>query len=242
MAERRALPDPQLVQSAPFCLKCGYSLEGLRAPNACPECGLIFEDGRLMLAGVPKVATAQVNPLRRFVWVVVFVLALGLYFGWLILIQLYPWLLAGMAGVLLICVVWLLSTSQRERSAYERFVVTSDGIARLPFKMKEGEANIDTVFVAWGDADAYQLKRVGPFWKRLIVCRRGVGNVMEHVIFDAGIRCPDEQAQMVMDVFNNALNRHMAVKTGTAVGGGAGAPVAVPVAAPAPDAGQTGAS
>lgn len=212
MSEQRVLPEPSFVQHAPFCLRCGYNLEGLAPPNTCPECGLFFEAGTLIVAGIPRSMTKNSSPIRRLVWVLLLVLSAGFYLSWGFIIFRFKWFALAWAGAIIGLLVWLLSTSQRERRAYERFAFTRDGIARLPYAMKAGETNIDTVFVAWEDADSFVIRRVGPFWKRLIVGKRGAGGEIAETVFDAGFRCSDEHAMTVRDAMERAMVAHRATK------------------------------
>ncbi len=205
MSQARVLPEPSFVQHAPFCLRCGYNLEGLAPPNACPECGLWFEAGTLIVAGIPRHMTKNTSPIRRLVWGAMLVLSGAFYFSWTFVVFRHPWVALAWALTIVGCLVWLLSTSQRERKAYERFAFTRDGIARLPYTMKAGETNIDTVFVAWEDADSFVIQRVGPFWKRLIVGKRGAKGEVVESVFDAGFRCSDEHAMTVRDAMERAM-------------------------------------
>ncbi|MFO0832354.1 MAG: hypothetical protein U0637_11020 [Phycisphaerales bacterium] len=208
MNEKRVLPEPAFVQHAPFCLRCAYSLEGLRPPNACPECGLRFDEGQLIFVGVPR-DTAKHTPVhRRVVWVALFVLGAGLWLLSGLLIVRYPWVALAWFAAVAGCVVYLATTSQRERSAYERFAVTDSGIARMPIRIRQGEVNIDTVFVPWGDAGSFVIQRVGPFWKRLQVGTQNSKGKIVQPVFDAGFRCADEHAALVRDALERAMRRY----------------------------------
>jgi hypothetical protein len=204
----RALPEPSFVQRAPLCLRCGYNLQGLAPPGACPECGLAFEAGQLILAGIPRHATQNTPVHQRILWGVFVVMSVLFGYTWGFIVMRYPWFAFAWCGALIGCFVWLIATSQRERSGYERFAITRGGVARLPFKMKEGETNIDSVFVPFGNANAFTLQRVGPFWKRLIVGTRGPDNTVINPVFDAGFRCADEHTQTVHDALTEAMNSH----------------------------------
>ena len=208
MTNRRVLPEPSFVQHAPFCLCCGYNLEGLPPPpGACPECGVAYINDHLMLVGIPKHMTKNTSPIRRVIWGAFLAMAIGFYFLWGFLVFSYPWVAAAWAAAILGCLVWLLATSQRERAVYERFVITSGGIARLPYKMLEGETNIDTVYAAWGSADSFVIERVGPYWKRLVIGNVDVNNKVVNPVFEAGFRCSDENAMLVRTAMEQAMRK-----------------------------------
>ncbi len=207
MTNKRVLPEPSFVQHAP-CLCCGYSLESLPPPpGKCPECGVEYVSDYLMLIGIPKHMTKDSSLMRRLIWAMFVVMTVAFYFLSGVLFLYYPWIAATCALAIVACLIWLLATSQRERGAYERFVITSGGIARLPYKIQEGETNIDTVYAAWGSADSFVIERVGPYWKRLVIGNVDVNNKVINPVFEAGFRCSDENAMLVRTAMEQAMRK-----------------------------------
>jgi hypothetical protein len=203
-AARGALPDPAWTEGASICVGCGYSLDGLAAPGICPECGAPFEARQLVLAGVPNSMKAG-SAWRRAAWAVLIVL-LGVHSqSWILTFRLGWWVPLVILAMLVAGVVGLLMTGPRERGGTERFVITAAGITRVATKLQAGASSIDSIFIPWGKADGVHLKRVSPFWKRLRVGTVS-GRTITEIRFDAGIRCPDKDVDLVVGTIQGHLN------------------------------------
>jgi hypothetical protein len=202
---RAPLPDPTWTEAAEVCIGCGYSLKGLPVPGRCPECGAHFEARQLILAGVPRSASGASVP-RRAAWIGVFILTALISKLWPLFIAPGRWVIPLIAfGGILIVVTVLLVTGQRERHGTERFCITPSGLARVPATFDPASARLDTAFLPWSDCNAVELKRVSPFWRRLRIGRNGPRARLTEVLFDAGIRCPDAAADIVLHTIRSYL-------------------------------------
>jgi hypothetical protein len=193
------LPDPQWSQAASVCIACGYSLEGLPQTGQCPECGATYEAFQLVLWGVPR-TSSHTSGMRRLFWILIITAAVVHAHGWAFELMLGGVWLASIVTVFLAgAIVTMLVTGPRERRGTERFIITPGGIARVAAKFDPASRRLDTVFIPWGAADTFSVERISPFWKRLRVGRLGedAGGPMRDVVFDAGIRCPDDSAAPV---------------------------------------------
>lgn len=231
-----SLPDPQWSQSANICIACGYSLQGLSATGQCPECGAGYEDFQLVLYGVPRSPHAP-GP-RRALWAVLMVACVVHFYTIGAQIIFRPMLALMISVVLVTGVIAMLVTGPRERRGTERFIVTKGGIARVAMKFDPAARRLDTIFVRWGMADTVNIQRISSFWKRLRIGNLGEGPRarMRDVIFDAGFRCPDADAQRVHDAIHaNMLGRAWAPLDAPASSSSAGAaPVTPPPSAANP--------
>lgn len=193
---RQALPDPWLTETPELCLVCGYALRGLAAPGVCPECGLPFDKQQLVIAGVPN-RKAGGSATRRVLWVALFTGFIVEVYTWPLQVYLLTWEVPLVILALLLgAFVALLMTGPRERRGVERFFVTRAGIARLPLKVPPG-SKPDSRLVPWVRADTLELRRVSPVWRRVRIGRVGPKGKLGQVVFDAGIRCRDEDEAMV---------------------------------------------
>lgn len=200
---RRALPDPCVAESPELCLACGYALRGLAAPGMCPECGLPFEAHPLVVAGIPN-RSAGGSGARRAMWAAVFVVFFVHLYTWPFQVFLLRWEVPLIVLALLIgAFVALLMTGPRERRGVERFHLTRAGIARLPLDPAPG-SRPDTRLVRWEGANVVELRRISPVWRRVRI-GRAAGGRLERVVFDAGIRCRDEDAEMVERMIRESL-------------------------------------
>ncbi len=212
-----ALPDPAWTEGASICVGCGYSLDGLAAPGVCPECGAPFEARQLVLAGVPNSMRAG-SGWRRAAWAVLIVL-LGVHSQtWILTFRLGWWVPLAILAMLLAGVVWLLVTGPRERGGTERFVITPAGITRVATKLQAGASSVDSIFIPWGKADAVHLKRVSPFWKRLRVGTVS-GRTITEIQFDAGVRCPDNDVDLVVGTIRAHLTSSRCAGCGNSLDG-----------------------
>jgi hypothetical protein len=203
---RAPLPDPTWTEAAEVCIGCGYALSGLPVPGRCPECGAHYEARQLILAGVPRSASG-VSPLRRAAWVVLFCAMALLSQIWPIFLSPGRWIIAVVIlGGILSGMAFLLLTSQRERHGSERFCITPSGIARVPATFDPAAQRLDSAFIPWSDCDAFDLKRVSPYWRRLRIGRKAVKAGFAAVRFDAGIRCPDASADIVSHTIAHYLS------------------------------------
>lgn len=203
---RAPLPDPTWTEAAEVCVGCGYSLKGLPVPGRCPECGAHYEARQLILAGVPHSPSSTSLP-RRAVWIVLIV-AMGL------LSQVWPFFLSPnrwfipvvILGGILIAAALLLATGPRERHGSERFCITPSGLARVPATFDPAAQRLDSAFLPWSDCNTFDLKRISPVWRRLRIGRRGPHGHLANIRFDAGIRCPDASADILIHSLNQYLH------------------------------------
>ncbi len=195
-----------------MCAACGYSLEGLGAPGRCPECGLAFEARQMVLEGVPNRMRGSA-PWRRVAWGVLIVLGVLHSYTWMLQLQ-HSWSFFLIVSILCLGgLAVMLLTSRRERQGTERFVVTPSGIQRLPKTADAGSALLDPLFVAWGESDHVELKRISMVWRRLRVGRLE-GGALRGVVFDAGVRCPDALGEDVLREINDRLMAALRRSTG----------------------------
>jgi hypothetical protein len=173
------------------CLRCGYSLEGLGIDGSCPECGEPFFESHLVIAGVPRRASTGA---RQSIWTAILLGGIVHLYTW----PLQPFIMGGLIWVaLILAIIAMLTTNRRERAGVERFVVSPNGICRVPFRLKGEMQDTDSVFIPWGISNAVHIKRLGAFWKRLRIGTASPNGVFKDVVFEAGIRCPDGLSEPV---------------------------------------------
>jgi hypothetical protein len=200
------LPDPQWSNAVPICVVCGYSLTGLPTNGQCPECGAHYEAAQLVLAGVPRNST-NTSWQRKVIWAVLMVFGTIHAYTWTLQVFRYPILFLVISAALAGAVIAMLATGPRERRGTERFIIAPSGIARVAANFDPAARRLDTVFIPWGHADAVNLQRISPFWRRLRIGQlsEGLHGPMRNIIFDAGIRCPDKDDDSVRTLIQNYL-------------------------------------
>ncbi len=206
---RAPLPDPIWTDAASVCLGCGYSLSGLACPGQCPECGVRFSGRQLILAGIAIRAGGA--PGRRAAWIALLLVG-GLFSQlWLPLMFWAPWLILAISAALIGAVIYMLRTGPRDRHGTERFVVSPGGIARVAMTFEPAAAKLDSVFIPWEPAQAFEITRVSSVWRRLRVRRYEPDGTAAAVAFDAGFRCPDAAEGMVRAAIAECLTEHRRV-------------------------------
>lgn len=196
------LPDPAWVDHPDSCLVCGYSLEG--APELrCPECGSPFEKKQLVLHGVMRTRSHS-SPLRKWLWFFCVAFGIAVAYLWPLIFMYARWALFPFLGWLALF-AWLLISSPRERSGKERFIITKAGIARVQAAPQRAGTSPDSIFIRWDNADAAHLQRVSKVWRRLRIGRLDGNRLVDHIL-DAGVRCPEDQAEMVRATIQEYLN------------------------------------
>lgn len=198
------LPDPAWVDHPDSCLVCGYSLEG--APELrCPECGSPFEKKQLVLHGVMR-TRSHATPLRRWLWFFCVAVGIAVAYLWPLIFMsgFGRWAVFPLLGWIALF-AWLLISSPRERSGKERFIITKAGIARVQATPQKPGTSPDSIFIRWGSANAAHLQRVSKVWHRLRIGRLEDNRLLDHIL-DAGIRCPEDQAEMVRAAIQACLD------------------------------------
>lgn len=189
------------------CLACGYSLDGLGVPGVCPECGTAFERQSLVLHGVPQRISG--SPARRAMWIaftiVAFLHAQTLMYQ---IVWFWPMAVTISAG-LLGGLVYLVSSSPRERRGVERFIFTPAGVARASLAPLKGDRKLAVEFCPYAGATAIELQRVSAVWYRLRIGLPAQGSRpggrVQPSVFDAGVRCTDAMSEPVRRVIQGYL-------------------------------------
>ncbi len=194
---RRHLPDPTFYIET--CVRCGYDMRHAAAPQPCPECGALFDPQALMLAGVPR-RTTTVSPLRRMAWIGVIGAGIAIFHLWFLFVVVIGLIGTGISVVVVIgALVVLLITGPRDRGSAERFAFTPDGVVRLPLAARKAHSAYAGDFVPFALADTVYFERLSPFWRRLRIGRRVLrSRRLRPVVFDAGVRCTDADADRVL--------------------------------------------
>ena len=203
---RAALPDPDWTDAAIACTGCGYSLVGLPVPGSCPECGQEYEARQLILAGIPAVTSGASSPLRSLAWAAI--LILGVIHAYTVMIQfmLLPWVIPLALTLLLAgAIAAMLLSGPRDRRGTERFCITPSGLARMPRKFDPATTRCDNACIRWADCDAVELQRISAVWRRLRIGRQAPSGRLTDIRFQAGIRCPDAAADIVLTTIRGYL-------------------------------------
>ena len=194
---------PSLGGRPEHCLSCGYSLEGLPAPGACPECGLEFYGGisSIRIAGVAKRGPGP--KWRKPVWVVLFIATFlwvqGIGVMWMtgmlwLSLLLFAAIVAGMVAMGV--------TAKQGSVGSEYFSITEAGFGRIP----TGEKARLTEFVPWGEGTpAVRIERVGKYWAKIHLVRKTT-DAKPEVLLDAGFRCPAEDLLVVEQLIVRLMN------------------------------------
>lgn len=204
------LPDPQFLDPPTWCLACGYALDGIPAPGACPECGQRFPAAYLVLGGI--VQGSSRNRGRSALWI-------GLGAAWYILgsfgimlaIMISPALALALVVVLVGSVVVMIMTSKRDRRGSEQLVfshgvIGGRSIEKTKKKGKKKNAPANTA----GEVDriapglSFELRRVSPVWRSLRIGSAN-GNRVKSAVFRAGVRCTDQDEAMVRSAIADLL-------------------------------------
>jgi len=188
MARPKHLPEAQLNEVVPDCLRCGYDLRGTVAPGPCPECGLAFDASYLVLCGTAMAGSDGMTP-RRWAWVALAVIG-AIYSQAIGVLFLFQPVIAISVGLGI--GVWLfamLLTKKGDRRGQERFVFGRRGIVCLPLHI--GDVGGARSYVAWPPGAQVFMRRVSPVWYHVKVEWEG-GRV-----FNAGVRCTDDVAENV---------------------------------------------
>jgi hypothetical protein len=202
---RASLPDPDWTDAAIACTGCGYSLRGLPVPGRCPECGHGYEARQLILAGIPA-AIAPGSPMRGIAWAAIITLGVVQAYTTMLQVAFLHWTVPlGLVTLIVGAVVAMLLTGPRERRGTERFCITPAGLARLPAHFDPASARFDNAMIPWSSCDAVDLKRISPVWRRLRIGRAAPNGKLTDVRFQAGIRCPDAAADIVLSTIRQYL-------------------------------------
>ena len=160
-----------------------------------------------MLCGLPRRPGGPVW--RRAVWTLL--IGGGVVYGhlWAFFLINMAWELSLTLGLAIaIGVSAMLITGPRERRGRERFFLSRAGVTRMPFADGRPNEGVDSLFTPWGDANDLEVKRHSAFWRRVrIGHRRGPGHSPFDSIFDAGVRCPDNDADHVLTTIRAYLSR-----------------------------------
>lgn len=191
---KQKLQPPEWITCPEFCPRCAYCLKGLPCPGRCPECGLAYDDHTLVLVGVARAGKLNA-PWRNVAWVVVIVAAA-------IWTQTLGFAVFHPLAYVLVCVVWisglvvLLVTAKRKDTGAQAFVFSAGGFG---LAAREGDG-IHSVR-SWSEVNAFRFERISPVWYRLRIGTAAhparEDSSIAPVHFDAGIGCPDEEADRV---------------------------------------------
>lgn len=192
--KKELLPFPRLLEKPEACLGCGYPLEGIPAPGACPECGMEFYDrfSGIQIAGVAKRSAGPTW--RRVVWVIMAVVAflygnlVALLFinSPIIALVILAALIAGVVGM-------ALTSPSKKGIGSELFTFVQDGFSRWPV----GVSPAVREFRAWdGVNPCVFVKPVSRVWGSIKIVQFDERGKRE-VVLSGGFRCRTEQLPLV---------------------------------------------
>lgn len=194
---------PRLAQRPEDCLACGYPLDGIPAPGACPECGCGFDDGYSVIE-FSGVARRDSQPVwRRGVWIL---LAAGAF----LLAQIVGILIIkGMVWVALLVLAAIIAgtmgmalTARQKSTGSERFSITPNGMGRAVIGQRDDACR----FIAFdAPPPTAQIERIGQYWAR-IKLQRIQPNDKPQILLDAGFRCPSEDLLVLEQLIERQLN------------------------------------
>ena len=198
--------DPMFHPVPAVCFACGYPLVGLASPGQCPECGESFSGGQVVLEGIPWYGTGG-SPLHRLARIVLFAdLLLFVSFfciSGLGLLLFDTALLTLMLGVLLAAIILLAATRTRP-GELSLIVITDRGVACIGDRLLQIEKRRAVTLVPTGAACTVRLKHLDEHWKRLVIRRAVKGSIFKDY-FEARVRCPDAQAEVVEEAIRACL-------------------------------------
>lgn len=205
------LPDPQWSEAAALCPACGYSLTGLASPVACPECGQLHTGRQFIVHGVPSIRSAT-KPWRL---AAIIILCAGSFcllqaLGFFVAMNL-GWLYLFIVGIVILSMITLIVTGGRGQSGGKcRLIFVDRGVHLTPLNIDAAKnVTADQGFIRFSGHERATLTPVGTVWARLRIARPD-----GTTLFQAGIRCPREQADELLTTIDELIRGRSANATG----------------------------